>query len=166
MPAAPFPAWCLSAAAIYSALRPAPIPSRLALEPTAWWCFCHHGPILTPLPCFPARLRPAACLQGGLAGSEAQIEAVLQLRCAYPRAVLAVNALAGFACASLQEDRFGILQLTQACGDMLLPLWLGMAGNPLLCPAQPPCQSAAGSSRGHPMPRPCSPAWVTCCSAC
>ncbi|KAL4434686.1 hypothetical protein ABPG77_002809 [Micractinium sp. CCAP 211/92] len=68
-------------------------------------------------------LPSAVASKGGLAGSEAQIEALLQLRCAYPRAVLAANALAGFACASLQEDRFGILQLTQPClGDVLLCL--------------------------------------------
>lgn len=57
-----------------------------------------------------------APLQGGLGGSEAQLEALLALRCAYPRAVLAAHALAGLACASLREDRFGILQLTQASG--------------------------------------------------
>lgn len=34
-------------------------------------------------------------------------------RCSYPRAALAADALTGFAVASLKEDRFGVLQLTQ-----------------------------------------------------
>jgi hypothetical protein len=38
---------------------------------------------------------------------------VLAVRCGYPRAALAAQALAGFAAASLKEDRFGILQLNQ-----------------------------------------------------
>ena len=42
------------------------------------------------------------------------------MRCGYPRAALAAQALAGFAAASLKEDRFGILQLNQvgACCRM------------------------------------------------
>ena len=38
------------------------------------------------------------------------------MRCGYPRAALAAQALAGFAAASLKEDRFGILQLNQVGG--------------------------------------------------
>lgn len=68
-------------------------------------------------------LPSALASKGGLAGSEAQLEALLALRSACPRAVLAANALAGFACASLTEDRYGVLQLTQpSLGDVLLCL--------------------------------------------
>lgn len=62
---------------------------------------------------------PTACLctalppQGGLGSSKQQMEALLALRSGYPRAALATHALAGFAAASLSEDRFGVLQLSQ-----------------------------------------------------
>lgn len=63
--------------------------------------------------------------QGGLSGSRQQVEALLAARSAYPRAALAVQALAGFAAASLKEDRFGVLQLTQ--------VWLPQASQGCTC---------------------------------
>lgn len=56
----------------------------------------------------------------GLGAARPQMEAVLEVRRGYARAALAARALAGFAAASLAEDRFGVLQLTQVrgCGCM------------------------------------------------
>lgn len=66
--------------------------------------------------------------KGGLGSSKQQLDALLAVRCGYPRAAQAAQALAGFACASLKEDRFGVLQLTQpGLGDVLLCL-LGALG--------------------------------------
>lgn len=49
----------------------------------------------------------------GLGAARPQLEAVLEVRRGYPRAAAAAHALAGFAAASLAEDRFGVLQLSQ-----------------------------------------------------
>ncbi|PSC68145.1 Nucleoporin Ndc1-Nup isoform A [Micractinium conductrix] len=71
---------------------------------------------------------PSAVSKAGLGGSRAQLEALVAVRCAYPRAALAASALSGYACASLGEDRFGVLQLTQpGLGEVLLCL-LGALG--------------------------------------
>ncbi|KAI3429377.1 hypothetical protein D9Q98_005472 [Chlorella vulgaris] len=73
-------------------------------------------------------LPSALSSKGGLGSSKQQLEALLAARCGYPQAALAARALAGFACASLQEDRFGVLQLTQPGLAEVLMCLLGTLG--------------------------------------
>lgn len=119
---------------------------------------------ITPMPCritcrsFRPPLPP--CSQGGLGSSKQQLEALLAARCGYPQAALAARALAGFACASLQEDRFGVLQLTQV-GGCATVLW----------PPAPCSPHTAGQSGGRAacLPLTCfgaALAWCWCWQGC
>lgn len=121
-------------------------------------------------------LPSAVAAKGGLGSSRQGMDALLAARCGYPRAALAARALAGFACASLTEDRFGVLQLTQvrlAIGTFwgaLLPSATVVGASHTLCPlfrhwfcptvgSPSPCAS--------PLPaHACSRGWAMCWRAC
>eukprot|EP00887_Chlorella_sp_A99_P003120 scaffold9.g3120.t1 len=71
---------------------------------------------------------PAMSVKGILGVSRPQAEALAALRCHYQRAAAAARALAGLAEASLGEDRYGVLQLSQpGLGDVALALLGGLA---------------------------------------
>lgn len=92
-----------------------PASSHLAMQPNLMLGSCASVCRVCSTACSPtcSRMLPAVCVQGGLGSSKQQLDALLAVRCGYPRAAQAAQALAGFACASLKEDRFGVLQLTQ-----------------------------------------------------
>ncbi|GAB4816254.1 hypothetical protein N2152v2_003300 [Parachlorella kessleri] len=61
--------------------------------------------------------------KGALSVSRAQLRALAAVRCRYQRASLCIRTLAGFAAASLKEDKYGVLQLTHpGLGELLLCL--------------------------------------------